>query len=372
MLRVTTVSRWCSVSRTNAAMVASPLYIQQRGHGFTEIDRAGGRNRGMKLEELARWYLRLKPWREEVATFKRRLKRHKAGFDPNVHGQTRYLVRFPQLTDSDFQHWKVYTDADFDEGYSTAEFVRSSRDAVGATVPRDSRETDSEFVNARVSGDASSPLHPSEKDTHPFSITYSADRAKRLPNPASPESYIEAALFSLDPPQECFNAGYGLFRGVISTRVPDRGDLVRAGFAHIRSPEHTFLGFLMEYNFYPYTHLLIRYRGDGRTYRFNIHPKVDWDPFWFDLHQFPLYTRGGPYWTIAKIPLSAFYLTNRGNVVDRQALVPLTRVRMISFTLADRVPGPFALEIDYIALYYDHFHKEKSAYEQYDAPAILK
>lgn len=93
-----------------------------------------------------------------------------------MHGQTRYLVRFPQLTDSDFQNWKVYTDADFDEGYSTAEFVRSSRDAVGATVPRDSRAIDSEFVNARVSGDALNPLSPSEKDAHPFSITYSADR----------------------------------------------------------------------------------------------------------------------------------------------------------------------------------------------------
>ncbi|KAM3178103.1 hypothetical protein ACTXT7_003243 [Hymenolepis weldensis] len=197
-------------------------------------------------------------------------------------------------------------------------------------------------------------------------------RGKRLPNPASPESYIQASLFSLDPPQQCFNSGYGLFRGNISTRVPERGDLVRAGFAHLRSPEHTLFGFLQEYNFNPYTHIIIRYRGDGRTYKFNIHPKTEWDPFWFDIHQFPLYTRGGPYWSIAKIPLSAFFVTNRGSVIDRQGRISRSRVRMISFTLADRVPGPFALEIDYIALYYDQFHREKFAYEQYDAPAILK
>lgn len=123
---------------------------------------------------------------------------------------------------------------------------------------------------------------------------------------------------------------------------------------------------------FPLYSCLTSYRGDGRTYRINIHPKTEWDVFWFDIHQFPLFTRGGPYWCIAKVPLSAFFLTNRGTVVDRQQHISLSRVRMISFTLADRLPGPFALEIDYIALYYDRFHRERFAYEQYDAPAILK
>ncbi|VDK47189.1 unnamed protein product [Dibothriocephalus latus] len=104
----------------------------------------------------------------------------------------------------------------------------------------------------------------------------------------------------------------------------------------------------------------------------NIHPKTWWDVFWFDFHQFPLYTRGGPYWTIAKIPISRFYAANKGHVVDRQHRLPLTKVRMISFTLMDGVPGPFSLEIDYIGLYYDRFHSEAFAYEQYDSPAILK
>ncbi len=104
----------------------------------------------------------------------------------------------------------------------------------------------------------------------------------------------------------------------------------------------------------------------------NIHPKADWDLFWFDAHQFPLYTRGGPYWTIAKLPLSRFYLANRGHVVDRQYSLQKTNVRMVSLTLMDGVPGPFALEIDYIGLYYDMFHKEKFAYEQYDSPGVLK
>ncbi|KAH9286908.1 Complex I intermediate-associated protein 30, mitochondrial [Echinococcus granulosus] len=357
-----------TVSR-HVVLQNAPFVYQFRRRGFIKVDRAGGRNRENVFGDLIRWWIRLRPWKEEVATLKRRLRRHKAGFDPNVHGQTRYLVRFPQLTESDFKLWRVCTDADFDEGYSTAEFVRSPRGALGSTAP-DHETTD--FVAPMTFRDAQDPLSPKEKDAHPFSITYSADRPQRLPDPASPESYVRSTLFSLDPPQECFNAGYGLFRGNISTRVPERGDLVRSGFAHLRSPEHTQFGFLMEYNFYPYTHLVIRYRGDGRTYRLNIHPKTEWDAFWFDMHQFPLYTRGGPYWCISKLPLSAFYLINRGTVVDRQQRISPSRVRMISFTLADRLPGPFALEIDYIALYYDRFHKERFAYEQYDAPAIVK
>lgn len=152
---------------------------------------------------------------------------------------------------------------------------------------------------------------------------------------------------------------------LMSTVVVLKDMTLKPSFLHSQNFPQLYLQKVINY-------FLTRYRGDGRTYKFNIHPKTEWDPFWFDIHQFPLYTRGGPYWSIAKIPLSAFFVTNRGSVIDRQGRISRSRVRMISFTLADRVPGPFALEIDYIALYYDQFHREKFAYEQYDAPAILK
>lgn len=53
--------------------------------------------------------------------------------------------------------------------------------------------------------------------------------------------------------------GYGHFRGFISTRVPKRGDLVRAGFANLRSPESNLFGCAMPYGFEAYSHLIIRY-----------------------------------------------------------------------------------------------------------------
>ncbi|VDN10429.1 unnamed protein product, partial [Dibothriocephalus latus] len=114
---------------------------------------------------------------------------------PTVHGQTRYIVRFPQLTDSDFKHWEVYTDSSFGEGYSRAEFVRSRRPAtgptaIGQTVFSGDGGGATAYFDARVSGDESVAMEPWEKDKHPYSITYSADRAQRIPEPASPSAYI--------------------------------------------------------------------------------------------------------------------------------------------------------------------------------------
>ena len=51
----------------------------------------------------------------------------------------------------------------------------------------------------------------------------------------------------------------------------------------------------------PYTHLTMKVRGDGRSYNVNLHTYTDIDITWHDLWQFPLYTRGGPYWQTVKV-----------------------------------------------------------------------
>ncbi|VDP65683.1 unnamed protein product [Echinostoma caproni] len=117
---------------------------------------------------------------------------------------------------------------------------------------------------------------------------------------------------------------------------------------------------------------LPRYRGDGRSYRINVLPQQDWDANWFNAHHFVLYTRGGPYWQIAKIPLSKFFILTRGLIRRDQYPVKGTHVRLLSFTVMDNCEGPFSLELDYIALYIDPDHHEKFAYEEYDRSGIVQ
>ncbi|XP_052106959.1 complex I intermediate-associated protein 30, mitochondrial-like isoform X3 [Mytilus californianus] len=157
-----------------------------------------------------------------------------------------------------------------------------------------------------------------------------------------------------------------LFHGYLSQRLPKDGILTSTGYANMRSPLKTRSFQRQEsYDWSMFTHLILRVRGDGRPYQLCILMHRYFDVQWFDMYNYTLFTRGGPYWQIAKIPFSKFFLSHKGRILDEQRKIDLDNVRNFGLTLADSVEGPFQLEVDYIGLINDETHVEEFAYEMY-------
>jgi NADH dehydrogenase [ubiquinone] 1 alpha subcomplex assembly factor 1 len=165
----------------------------------------------------------------------------------------------------------------------------------------------------------------------------------------------------------------GIFRGNLNTKVQKDGKVRSAGYCNIRSPKNM-ISFkrLRPYDWQQFTHLVLALRGDGRVYQVLVHMDRYFDLQWHDQYNYPLYTRGGPYWQITKIPFSKFFVSGKGRVQDKQEAVQLDRVASIGITIADANSGPFNLELDFIGLLYDENHVDTFEYEMYPvSPSVF-
>lgn len=170
---------------------------------------------------------------------------------------------------------------------------------------------------------------------------------------------------------EISSIGTGVFSGVLSTRLPKDGKLAFAGYCNITTtPKYKSFCREIAHNWTPYTHLILRIRGDGRCYLLNLSTSDMFDLTWNDMYQYVLHTRGGPYWQYVKVPFSKFVFASRGRIQDDQCPVMLSDVKNFGITLANDVSGHFRLEIDYIGLEHDIYEYEESAYETYDCKGI--
>ncbi|XP_011176188.1 complex I intermediate-associated protein 30, mitochondrial isoform X1 [Solenopsis invicta] len=170
---------------------------------------------------------------------------------------------------------------------------------------------------------------------------------------------------------ELSSTGTGVFFGTINNRLPKDGKVKYAGYCNINSvPKRRSFKREVYHDWTPYTHLVLRIRGDGRCYVLNIATRGMFDLTWNDVYHYVLHTRGGPYWQYVRVPFSKFVFSSKGRLQDNQNPIDLFEVSNFGISLADDVSGHFRLEIDYIGLEFDKFHREEFAYESYNVSDI--
>ena len=93
--------------------------------------------------------------------------------------------------------------------------------------------------------------------------------------------------------------------------------------------------------------LLLRVRGDGRTYGLRLRTN---DRFDGPSYQAVLPTRSGE-WSEVRIPFDRFEAVFRGRKVSGYDELSPEKIRTFGLILADKQPGDFRLEIDWIQAY---------------------
>jgi monofunctional biosynthetic peptidoglycan transglycosylase len=109
------------------------------------------------------------------------------------------------------------------------------------------------------------------------------------------------------------------------------------GFASVRSRPRT-LGLQADDT------LVARVRGDGREYQLNLYASGRTRAF---SYRAPFKTRSGE-WIEVAVPLDRFEATSFGRVLQGAGPVDPRSVASIGFLLAEKTPGPFALEVAWV------------------------
>lgn len=164
---------------------------------------------------------------------------------------------------------------------------------------------------------------------------------------------------------ELSSHGYGIFHGILNTTPVKDGITTDSGYCNITTiPKFKSFYRIDKYDWSEYNEIVLRVKGDGRTYMLNILQKgTQFKNFTY--HYF-MYTRGGPHWQIVRIPFSKFVVCNKGQINENQYRLLESTVTNFGITIADKIPGSFKLEIDYIGVCYNTNISENFAYEVYD------
>nr|XP_020649438.1 complex I intermediate-associated protein 30, mitochondrial isoform X1 [Pogona vitticeps] len=155
--------------------------------------------------------------------------------------------------------------------------------------------------------------------------------------------------------------------GTIDTTVPRDGETKYSGYCAMKTkPRLGAFNRDRPYDWTNFNSLHLRVRGDGRPWMINIYTNPYFSHTKDILYNYFMFTRGGPYWEEIRIPFSKFFYSVRSRIQDDQHPLLVDKISTLGFTLADKVDGPFQLEIDYIGLIRDGAHSEDCAYELYE------
>jgi hypothetical protein len=125
--------------------------------------------------------------------------------------------------------------------------------------------------------------------------------------------------------------GIAAFEGTVS--LENRG-----GFASVRTQAR-------EWDTHGATAFVLRLRGDGKRYRFNVRTPGVPAAFRYEAAlDLPSAT-----WTEVEVPIAAFRGKAFGQVVPFAGSPDPARIRSLGFMISDRQEGPFRLDIDWIA-----------------------
>lgn len=124
--------------------------------------------------------------------------------------------------------------------------------------------------------------------------------------------------------------GTGVFSGVLS--LENNG-----GFASVRVA-------VGRQDLSKHTGLEIRVLGDGRTYQLRLRMDDRFDGIAYRTH---FETRDGE-WTAVRIPFDQFHPTFRGRTLSDAPPLDTSQIQQLGFMLADKKPGAFSLEIDFV------------------------
>jgi monofunctional biosynthetic peptidoglycan transglycosylase len=170
-----------------------------------------------------------------------------------------------------------------------------------------------------------------------------------LLNEVNMQVLLNADIMKTDKKWRVVNDGV---MGGISTsgvKVSDEGTVLfsgsvslenNGGFASLRSQTD-------DYDFTGYEGFEIRIKGDGKIYGVSMKETSYFTGYFYSV----TFETVKDEWAVIRLPFSTFYHKYFGRDINASPVIPLDKIKEVSFIISDKQEGIFSAEIDYIRLY---------------------